>query len=97
MSRQQDFRRAGVAAGTEAAEVNISHPPSRRELLKYIEQDRVGEFAAEVRHHQTQFAGDISNDVGTTVTERQYEIWEEGFFRGFEKAVMAWYRKTHAS
>lgn len=93
MGRQYDFYRDGFAAGVEAAEHNISDPASRRDLLRYIAQDRVGEYAGEIREHQRQFADDISYDVDSTVTERQFELWEEGFYKGFEKTAMSWHKK----
>jgi len=89
---QYDYYRDGVKAGEEAAGHNIEHGPSRKELLEYIKADRVGEYAQGIREHQVQFAGDISYDVGDTVTERQYELWEEGFFKGFIAYVEAWHK-----
>jgi len=97
MSSQYRFHQDGFAAGVEAAEANIGDRESREALLKHIKEDRVGEFAGGIREHQAQFEGDISYEVDGNVTERQFELWEEGFYRGFEKTVMDWHKKRRST
>jgi hypothetical protein len=75
----------GFQAGVEAAEANLSDPPSRAELEKYAAQDRIGEFAGGIREHQSQFAGDVAYEL----SEGKLSKWEEGFYAGFDQTVRA--------
>lgn len=79
----------GYAEGQEASQVSLTEKQERADLEKYFEEDRLGEFVGEIREHQVQMAGDISYEVGQPggPTERQYELWEEGFTDGFIEAV----------
>ena len=85
MTRKGTWYRDGFEAGKAAALDNLAEPDSRKELEEYAERDELGAFVGELREHQVQFAGDVSYDVGEPggPTERQYELWEEGFTEGF--------------
>jgi hypothetical protein len=81
---------AGFGAGVEAAKVNVDIDPD--EMIEAIEKDRVGEIAGDIRESQSQYAGDIVYDIdrkgGPTV--EQFEKWENGFYKGFQKTVEKW-------
>ncbi len=89
MAKKSAWYLDGYDAGAEAANDNLSHPEARKDLERRHEEDRLGEFVGELREHQIQFEGDISYDVGRSggPTERQYELWEEGFTDGFIRNV----------
>ena len=71
----------GYSAGQDAAMHNLND--DWKEIEKAYHDDELGEIVNQIREHQVQMAGDISYDVGKTVTENQYEKWENGFTQGF--------------
>lgn len=91
LGRPSPWYSDGYDAGAEAAVDNLADPPSRADLERAFEREAVGEIAGEIREHQSQFAGDLSYDVGRRggPTERQFELWEEGFTAGFIATVEA--------
>lgn len=89
MSKRSEWYYEGFREGFYAAQVNLTEKDSRLDLERYAAQDRLGEYAGEIREHQVQMAGDISYEVDREggPTEAQYEAWEQGFYDGFEKTV----------
>jgi len=87
MAKKSAWYLSGFEDGVEAANVNLAEDPDG--LRSYYEKDRLGEYAGEIREHQSQFAGDISYEVGRKggPTERQFEQWDEGFTDGFIQTV----------
>jgi hypothetical protein len=90
MARRSLWYDKGYSEGRHAAEVALATPSERRAVQEAIDRDLLGELAGEVREHQAQFAGDITYDVGRPggPTERQYELWENGFFDAYRKTAL---------
>ena len=76
--------RDGYESGKQAAKDNLSNAEARKDLERAFCEDEIGEFSSDIRSHQVQMEGDISYDVGSEVTENQYEKWTDGFHDGFE-------------
>ena len=79
----------GYDEGVFAAQVNLEEPGGMEEMREAVERDELGEIAGQVREHQVQMAGDISYEVDRPggPTSAQMDLWEEGFYAGFEATV----------
>jgi len=92
MGNKSKWYRDGYNDGRNSAETNLS--VEYDDALKHYEEDNIGEYIGELRSIQVQYAGDISYDVkrdefdeSRSITEEQYEDWEDGFYAGFTHEV----------
>jgi hypothetical protein len=81
--RKGRYYKEGYDEGETSAFYTLAEKGGRAELKEARKQGRIGEIVGEIRSNQVQMAGDISYDVGDTITEKQYESWDEGFTHGY--------------